>query len=203
MWTPWWSAGKSVLQYAGLTNLRTTVTLDFVRGTVSAALNGLLNGLGGRRAKGGVYVNGGWSDIPQYAGGTTNAGSLFMAGEAGPEIVGHVGGRTEVLNRSQIASAIYSAVQAAMAPATSYFAAAAQSISESNVSFDLEMLADMVRQGVEQAMSRSNDLDRQRNEYLRQINDKDYNVDVSTSSINRSQNRMNRRAGTTIVPVGT
>ena len=72
-----------------------------------------------------------------------------------------------------------------------------------NVSFDLEMLAEMVRQGVEQAMSRSNDLDRQRNEYLRQINEKDYNPEISTSSINRAQQRMNRRAGTTIVPVGT
>ena len=40
-------------------------------------------------------------------------------------------------------------------------------------------------------------------ELLRSINDKDYNVDVSTSSINRAQTRMNRRAGTTIVPVGT
>jgi hypothetical protein len=90
-----------------------------------------------------------------------------------------------------------------MAPATSYFAAAAQSISESNVSFDLEMLAEMVRMGVEQAMSRSNDYDRQKVELLRSINEKDYNPEISTASINRSQNRMNRRAGTTIVPVGT
>lgn len=148
-------------------------------------------------------MNGGWSDIPQYASGTTNAGSLFVAGEAGPEIVGHVGGRTEVLNKSQIASAMYSAVQAAMAPATAYFAAAAQSMNNVEVGFDLEALAEMVRQGVEQAMGRSNDYDRQKVELLRSINEKDYNVDVSTSSINRAQTRMNRRAGTTIVPVGT
>jgi hypothetical protein len=90
-----------------------------------------------------------------------------------------------------------------MATATSYCAAAAQSISESNVSFDLEALAEMVRMGVEQAMSRSNDYDRQKVELLRSINEKDFDVDVSTSSINRSQNRMNRRAGTTIVAVGT
>ena len=202
MWTPWQYWGVSALRWMGLENLRTTVVVDITTGAVRGAVGGLLAGFG-RRAKGGVYVNGGWSDIPQYAGGTTNAGSLFVAGEAGPEIVGHVGGRTEVLNKSQIASAIYSAVQAAMAPATSYFAAAAQSISESNVSFDLEMLAEMVRQGVEQAMSRSNDYDRQKVELLRSINEKDFDVDVSTSSINRSQNRMNRRAGTTIVPVGT
>jgi hypothetical protein len=68
---------------------------------------------------------------------------------------------------------------------------------------DMETLAEMVRHGVEQAMGRQNELDRQRNEYLRQINEKDYNPEISTSSINKAQQRMNRRAGTTIVPVGT
>ena len=40
---------------------------------------------------------------------------MFLAGEAGPEVVGHVGGRTEVLNRSQLAATMYSAVRSAMA----------------------------------------------------------------------------------------
>lgn len=89
------------------------------------------------RAKGGVLtLNGQWRDIPQfasggrimrngraswwdnvqkYAAGTSRAhGSMFVAGEAGPEVVGHINGRTEVLNKSQIASAIYSAVLAGM-----------------------------------------------------------------------------------------
>lgn len=58
--------------------------------------------------------------IPQYAGGTTRAhGSLFVAGEAGPEIVGHIGGRTEILNKSQLASTMYSSVRAAMTPLVS------------------------------------------------------------------------------------
>ena len=62
-------------------------------------------------ALGGVFENGVWKDIPQYARGTLNAGSLFAAGEAGPELVGHIGGRTEVLNKSQLASTMYSAVE--------------------------------------------------------------------------------------------
>ena len=157
-----------------------------------------------RTALGGVFSNGRWSRIPQYANGTLNAhGSLFWAGEAGPEVVGHAGGRTEVLNKSQLASAMYSAVQAAMAPAAANFASAAQSMGVADAGMDMETLAEMIRQGVEQAMGRQNELDRQRNEYLRQINEKDYNVEVSTSSINRAQQRMNRRAGTTIVPIGT
>jgi hypothetical protein len=155
-------------------------------------------------ALGGVFSNGRWSRIPQYANGTTNAhGSLFLAGEAGPEIVGHVGGRTEVLNKSQLASAMYSAVQAAMAPAAANFASAAQSMGVADAGVDMETLAEMIRQGVEQAMARSNDYDRQKVALLQQINEKDYAPEISTSSINRAQQRMNRRAGTTIVPVGT
>jgi len=64
---------------------------------------------------GGVLNHGAWSSIPKYAKGTTRAhGSLFVAGEAGPEVVGHVGGRTEVLNRSQMAATMYAAVKSAM-----------------------------------------------------------------------------------------
>lgn len=67
---------------------------------------------------------------------------------------------------------------------------------------DMGMLAEMVRMGVEQAMARQNELDRQRNEYLRQINEKEFSADVSTSAINRANSRMNRRAGITVAPVG-
>ena len=67
-------------------------------------------------AKGGFLNHGVWNDIPQYASGTSKAhGSLFIAGEAGPEVVGHIGGRTEVLNRSQLAATMYSAVTSALA----------------------------------------------------------------------------------------
>lgn len=62
------------------------------------------------KRKGGIYNNGIWKNIPQYAGGTLDAGSLFVAGEAGAEIVANVNGRTEVLNRSQIASAMEASV---------------------------------------------------------------------------------------------
>lgn len=62
-------------------------------------------------AKGGIFRNGKWQSIAQYAGGgLPNYGSLFVAGEAGPEIVGHVNGQSEVLNQSQLASVMYNAV---------------------------------------------------------------------------------------------
>lgn len=68
-----------------------------------------------QRANGGIYSNGSWENIKQYAnGGAPSHGSLFWAGENGAEVVAHANGRTEVLNQSQIASAIYSAVASAM-----------------------------------------------------------------------------------------
>lgn len=199
--TPWGYWHRSPLEWLGLSNLSTVVS-------VTAKVVGSVAGVVGKifgKATGGVYSGGRWSDIPQYAGGTAgvNHGSLFWAGENGAEIVGNAGGRTEVLNKSQIASAMYSAVQAAMAPAAANFAAAAENMGVVETGFDFETLADMVRQGVEQAMSRSNDYDRQKVELLRSINDKNFNVDVSTASINKAQSRMNRRAGVTIAPVGT
>lgn len=66
------------------------------------------------RAKGGVYRNGFWNSIPQYASGGSPHGTMFIAGEAGPEIVGHVGGRTEVLNKSQIAATVSAGVYQAV-----------------------------------------------------------------------------------------
>ena len=70
-------------------------------------------------AVGGAFYGGSWHDIPQYAsGGLPGHGSMFIAGEAGPEIVGHIGGRTEVLNASQIAAAIAAGVSGANAYST-------------------------------------------------------------------------------------
>ena len=70
---------------------------------------------GNSQAKGGVFSGGSWKSLPQYAGGgSPTHGTIFAAGENGAEIVGTVGGRTEVLNKSQIAMAIYNAVRSAM-----------------------------------------------------------------------------------------
>ena len=89
--------------------INTTAVITKTKGNVSGNLTLTAQALGG------VLQNGIWSTIPQYASGTTRAGSVFVAGEAGPEVVGHIGGRTEVLNRSQLAATMYSAVKSAMA----------------------------------------------------------------------------------------
>lgn len=54
--------------------------------------------------------------IPGYAsGGYPDNGSLFIANEAGPELVGTLDGRTAVVNNSQIEEALYRAVAQGMA----------------------------------------------------------------------------------------
>ncbi len=77
-----------------------------------------------QKASGGIFNHGIWGNIPAYASGGSPHGTMFVAGEAGPEIVGHVGGRTEVLNKSQLASTMYSAVLSAMSEAVSSLGAA-------------------------------------------------------------------------------
>jgi len=68
------------------------------------------------KAMGGAFSHGMWQSIPQYAtGGDATHGSMFIAGEQGAELVGHIGGRTEVLNQSQLASTMYSSVASANA----------------------------------------------------------------------------------------
>ena len=81
-------------------------------------------GVARRYAASGGYITNGelksWG--VQCAGGTTRAhgtarahGSVIVAGEAGPEVAGHINGRTEILNRSQLASTMYAAITAGMA----------------------------------------------------------------------------------------
>ena len=102
----------------------TTVKIDAdvssAKNKTESWLKNILKGVGtllGVRinANGGIFENGNWSNIKQFAnGGIPSHGSMFIAGERGSEIVGNINGRTEVLNKSQIASAIYSAMMSAM-----------------------------------------------------------------------------------------
>ncbi len=107
--------------------------VSLVVNLVAGAVKGFQALFGGGQAGGGVVTAGGsvrgfasggvirggaarwWNGIPKYAAGTGRAhGTLFAAGEAGPEIVGHINGRTEILNKSQLAQTMYSAVTSGM-----------------------------------------------------------------------------------------
>ena len=128
--------------FSGLTGYVNQVEKQPGSSLILKGIHGIVSSIANiftQKAEGGAFYGGRWHDIPQfssggvitkdfmssfsaiprYAGGTVNAGSMFIAGEAGPELVGHVGGRTEVLNESQLASVMQSAVAEGMQVAMS------------------------------------------------------------------------------------
>lgn len=168
------------------------------------------------KAHGGVFRGGSWSSIPQYAGGTLSAGSMFIAGERGPELVGHIGGRTEVLNASQLAATMFSATVAAshqlipalgainanMIDGANQLISATVSAAEAQKQ-DTETLTASMYQAMAEASDSQNELLREQNDLLRDILMKDNSVRITTSSLTSAFNRRNQRDGKTIVPVGT
>lgn len=182
---------ESISSKLGLTSLSATISsfsvTSWARSTLSSAISFILG-----RATGGVYTNGAWSNIPQFAGGGIpgNHGSLFLAGEAGSELVGHVGGRTEVLNKSQLAATMYASVANGMITAMNA------------VNNNSESMKSSVYEGVSMAIIRQNELLAEQNQLLREVRDKDVSVEVSTNSINRANARKNQRDGKTVIPLG-
>ncbi len=69
-----------------------------------------------KKANGGIYTGGMWHNITKYAMGTENAptGQLFIAREAGPELVGTIGGHTAVVNNDQIVASVSDGVARAV-----------------------------------------------------------------------------------------
>ena len=129
----WWDTVHDYVQ--GYMGNSVTAYVDLQIRNAQAFVNGVsaLFGKVSSKAKGGIITAGGrslnfasggylsgsragwWNSARKYAGGTSRAhGTLFVAGEAGPEIVGHVNGRTEILNKSQLAQTMYSAVTSGM-----------------------------------------------------------------------------------------
>lgn len=174
--------------------------------------NGFLNGVSNTLhswfpdlfADGGVIENGKVSRfarggyINAYAGGTARThGSLFLAGEAGPEIVGHVGGRTEVLNKSQLAATMYEAVRGAMAGITIDMNMSGNGTS--GIDENMAIL-ELIGEG-NAASQREIELLREQNNILRQLLEKPNVAEVSTTSMVNALQWKNKRDGTTVVQV--
>lgn len=72
-------------------------------------------------AKGGIYSGGSWHNIAKYAdGGLPSMGQMFVAREAGPELVGTIGGHTAVMNNNQIVASVSDGVFNALNPVLTY-----------------------------------------------------------------------------------
>ncbi|MDO5549311.1 MAG: hypothetical protein Q4F79_12605 [Eubacteriales bacterium] len=101
----------------GTISLTAKVTRTY--GVGKSYTNGGRQAVAGRnRANGGVYTAGaGWTPITSYAGGgLPDEGQMFIAREAGPELVGTLGGSTTaVMNNDQIVASVSYGVQQAVA----------------------------------------------------------------------------------------
>lgn len=93
-----------------LKNLWSNVSTFFSGKTVNVKTKGSTT----KKADGGVFSGGSWKPIKKYAvGGLPNMGQMFVAREAGPELVGTLGGHTAVMNNDQIVSSVsYGVAQA-------------------------------------------------------------------------------------------
>jgi len=232
--------------YNGIYSRTATVTvttsgtskLDALQRKISNVMSALkkmgnVNVNPGGRALGGIFEHGAWSDIPQYAGGGTVHGSMFIAGENGPELVGHVGGRTEVLNRSQLAATMYASVRNALAEtASAAVGALAHTMADSTNALSTAILYtgarsdqelasllgnmptqepaaprddsyEAIRTAMLSSTERQNQLLREQNDLLQQILDKDSTVEITANSFVKAAGRKNRRDGRTIIPIST
>ena len=108
-----------------------SVTVNLVQGWVGSLKKwlgfsggGIIGANGGLKmyASGGIITPNMWKTMPKYAGGTNNAhGSMFVAGENGAELVGHINGTTEVMNRFQLAQIMQSSVVSGMSQFAGYW----------------------------------------------------------------------------------
>lgn len=103
--------------------------IDKIKELLQFGFGGSLTGGGGFRANGGIYANGKWHEINQYAnGGTPTSGEMFIARERGPELVGSIGRKTAVLNNGQIVESVSAGVYGAVLSAMSQIPSNTQDI---------------------------------------------------------------------------
>lgn len=118
--------------------------------SVGASLASVVTSIISEKADGGAFYNNSWHNIPQYAnGGAPSHGTMFIGGENGPEIVGHINGRTEILNQSQMASVMYNAVVNGVAQAMSQYGGQSSEI-DVHVHTDEGTVVDRVNQRTKQ-----------------------------------------------------
>ena len=80
-------------------------------------------------ADGGILKNGKWQNITQYAdGGLPSIGEMFIAREAGPELVGKIGNSTAIMNNMQIVDSVKAGVYEAVSMAMNQYGGQANQI---------------------------------------------------------------------------
>ena len=88
---------------------------DFVNNSIRG-INAVITGINNASTASGKsgnakLVKGGYSLLPKADGGFVDAGQIFLANEAGPELVGRIGSHTAVANQMQIIEGITAGVE--------------------------------------------------------------------------------------------
>ena len=102
-----------------------------------------------KKATGGIYKNGAWHDITAFAAGGFPSGEMFIAREAGPELVGTIGGNTAVMNNDQIVASVSAGVAQAVSGVMG-----GGNVNEITIKIDSETLYRMVKKGERKASGR-------------------------------------------------
>lgn len=110
-----------------------------------------------KKADGGVFSGGSWKPIKKYAvGGLPNMGQMFVAREAGPELVGTLGGHTAVMNNDQIVSSVsYGVAQAVKEVIQPLLKASVGNNRPIQISLDGKVIFDSTRQSAQEYFNRT------------------------------------------------
>lgn len=185
------SSLKTVTQkYNALTDKTVTVTIEAAQ-TKGKSQTEYYKKLYPTSADGGVFVNGKKRPIQRYAsGGLPNGSQLFWAREAGPELVGTLGGHTAVMNNDQIVASVSSGVARAIA----------------GIRFKINATPRLANVGSNQSQSQSQTSDNSEivallKTLIQEIRNKDFKAELDgreiTNSVVRNINSETRRTGVT------
>lgn len=149
---------------SGINQLKPTVTVDAdtskinekVQQAVSTFTKFTFNLGNIFKADGGVYSNGKWSPITQYAnGGLPPIGQMFIARERGPELVGKIGSHTAVMNNNQIVESVKAGVYEAVAMAMGGVGSTSVDI---NVHAEEGIIVEKAVRGIQQHVNQTGEL---------------------------------------------
>lgn len=144
-----------------------TIGIGFVKNSLSNLWSSVTSFFGGKsvsvdtkatkKADGGVFAGGSWHKPKMYAaGGLPSFGQVFVAREAGPELVGNLGGHTAVLNNDQIVSSVANGVaQATEAVLRSHFRGNANSGQPIQIVLDGKVIFDSTRRSAQEFFKRT------------------------------------------------
>lgn len=139
-------------------------TLTGFTAKITSFLNGIKNRfldvtarITGKKADGGVFSGGSWKPVKRYAvGGLPNMGQMFVAREAGPELVGTLGGHTAVMNNDQIVSSVsYGVAQAVKEVIQPLVKTSAGNNRPIQISLDGKVIFDSTRQSAKEYFDRT------------------------------------------------